>query len=84
MTQEDIFQQLTNIFRDLFEDDTIVLTNTTNQSDIAEWDSMSHVNLMVMVESHFDIKFRTAEIEDMKNVGDLVASIAQKMAARNR
>jgi len=84
MTQENILQQLTEIFHEIFDDDTIVLTSATTAADIAEWDSMNHVSLIVTVESRFRIKFQTAEVESLKNVGDLEAAIAKKLAALGR
>jgi len=78
MDQESVLKQLTGIFRELFDDDSIELTSETTAADIAEWDSMNHVSLIVAVESRFGIKFQTAEVEDLKNVGDFVALVLKK------
>ena len=81
MTDEAILEQLTEIFHNVFDDDSIVLTPETTADDVAEWDSMNHVSLIVAAESHFGVKFQTAEVEDLKNVGDFVKLIAKKKAA---
>jgi acyl carrier protein len=84
MTEESILKQLTEIFHQIFDDDSIVLTPQTTADDVAEWDSMNHVSLIVAVESRFGIKFQTAETEELKNIGDFVAVIQKKSAALGR
>ncbi len=84
MQQHDIYSQLTTIFHDLFDDDTIVLTPELTASDIPDWDSFNHINLIVAVESKFKIKFQTAELESMHTVGHLVDLIQSKLAAQGR
>ena len=84
MDQESVLQQLTGIFHELFDDDSIVLTPETTAADIPEWDSMNHISLIVAVESRFGIKFQTAEVEEMKNVGDFVALILKKAAGQQK
>lgn len=79
MTEEQILEQLTDIFHQVFDDDSIVLTKATTAADVAEWDSMNHISLIVLVQSHFKIKFQTAELEDLKNVGDFVTLIVRKL-----
>ena len=82
MTEAEIYSQLTTIFRNLFDDDAIVLTADTTAADIEDWDSFNHINLIVAVEQKFGIKFKTAELEEMHNVGHLVAMIEKKLAAK--
>jgi acyl carrier protein len=84
MTEDAILKELTEIFHQVFDDDSIVLTTSTTAADVAEWDSVNHVSLIVAVEIQFGIKFQTAEVEDLKNVGDFVALIAKKTAAQGR
>lgn len=79
MTTEQIYAQLTEIFKDLFDDESIVLTAETTAKDVPGWDSFNHINLMVAVEARFKIKFKTAEIESLHNVGHLVDVIASKI-----
>ena len=80
MTAGEIYEQLTEIFRDLFDDDTLVLRPETTAADVPGWDSFNHVNLIVAVEARFNIKFKTAEIEGLRNIGHLVEVIESKLA----
>lgn len=76
----DTLSVLNGIFRQVFDDDTIVLTTSTTANDIEEWDSLSHINLVVAVEIHFKIKFALGELQTLKNVGDMVAMVDKKNA----
>ena len=73
-----ILGALTTLFRDVFDDPDLVLTPETVAEDVEGWDSAAHVALVVEVERSFGIKFRTAEIEELRNVGDFASLIAQK------
>lgn len=84
MQQTEIYSGLTGIARDIFDDDSLTLTPTLSAADVPEWDSFNHINLIVAVEQKFDIKFQTAELESMQNVGELVSVIEQKLAADGR
>jgi acyl carrier protein len=84
MQQEDIYAQLTTIFHDLFDDDSIELNPGLTAADVPEWDSFNHINLVVAVESRFGIKFQTAELESMHTVGHLADIIQAKLAAQGR
>ena len=84
MQQEDIYVQLTSIFRDLFDDDAITLSPGLTAADIPEWDSFNHINLIVAVESRFGIKFQTAELESMQTVGHLADLIQSKLSQQGR
>ena len=78
MSPDEILLQLTDIFRTVLDDDTLVLQPETTAADIPAWDSMNHITIVVEAERHFGIKVRTAEIESLRNVGDFVALIAAK------
>lgn len=80
MTRDDIYAALTDVFRDVFDDDTIALRDTMTAGEIPEWDSQSHINLILAAESRFGVRFRTSEIDSLKNVGDFVSVIAAKLA----
>jgi acyl carrier protein len=82
MEQAEIYSQLTTIFRNLFDEDSIVLTPETTAADIEGWDSFNHINLIVAVEVKFGIKFKTAELDELHNVGHLVDMIQRKLAAK--
>ncbi|WP_072391077.1 acyl carrier protein [Hyphomicrobium sp. CS1GBMeth3] len=80
MTDAEILSGLTDIFRETFDDDSIQLTMHTTADDIDRWDSFNHINILVAAEEHFKIKFQTAEIEGLKNVGEFVHLIEKKTA----
>lgn len=82
MDTASIYSQLNEIFRDVFDDDSIVLTPDTTAADIRDWDSANHVNLIVAIEVRLKIKFKTIELESLHNVGHLVTIIQQKLAAK--
>jgi len=81
MQQEEIYKRLTAILQDVFDDDTLVATPELTAHDVKDWDSVSHITLIVAVEERFGIKFKTAEIEKMKDVGQMVEQIEKKLAA---
>lgn len=78
MNEQDIYAALTDIFRDVFDDDALTPTAEMSARDVAEWDSFNHVNLIVATEMRFGIKFKSAEIDGLRNVGDFVALIREK------
>jgi acyl carrier protein len=84
MQLPEIYAQLTTIFHDLFDDDTLVLTPELTAADVPEWDSFNHINLIVAVESRFKVKFQTAELEQLHTVGHLASLIEAKLAAQCR
>lgn len=81
MTEQKIYAALTGVFRDVFDDDRITIGPETTASDIDGWDSQAHVTLVVATEMKFGIRFRTAEFEKLRNVGDFVRLIESKCAA---
>jgi acyl carrier protein len=74
-----IFAKLTPIFHDVLDNDGIELSRSLTAGDVDEWDSLSHIRLIVAVERAFRIKFQSMEIADLKNVGDIVDLIRQKL-----
>jgi acyl carrier protein len=74
-------EKLQGIFRDLFDDDNIVLTDDTSAKDIAGWDSLTNVKLIVRIEKAFKIRFGTGEVVGINNVGELVALINKKLGS---
>jgi acyl carrier protein len=79
MANDHIYRQLDEIFRDVFDDDTIALTPETTASDIDGWDSVAHVDLIVSIETRMKIKFKTSELGNLHNVGQLVGIIEYKL-----
>ena len=78
MTREEVFERLNEVFREVFDDETIVVTDETTAEDIEDWDSLEHINLINAVEDEFDIKFEMGQIVSMKNVGEMVDVILGK------
>lgn len=78
MNDSDIYPALNELFRELFDDNSIVLTPETTADDIAEWDSFMHLNIIVAVEKRFGIKLTTREIEGLNKIGDMVKTIHLK------
>jgi acyl carrier protein len=77
-TDAEITTTLTGVFRDVFDDESITLTRAMTADDIDEWDSMSHIRLVLSVEKAFGVKFTSAEIGALKNVGDFIDLIGRK------
>ncbi len=82
LSQSDILADLTTIMKDLFENDSLLITPDTTAKDVPGWDSLSHVTLIVAAESKFKVKFRTSEIQSLLNVGHFTEVIEVKL--RNR
>ena len=78
MQEPEIYTRLTTLFRDNFDDDSIVLTPQTTAHDIEGWDSAAHISLIVAIEEEFHIKLKTAELESLKDVGEMARLIAKK------
>lgn len=80
MGEREIYEKLTEIFQDVFDDEDIELTSETSADDIEEWDSLANINIIVSVEDTFGIKFDIDEITGMKNVGEMVKVIETRIA----
>ena len=71
--------KVTEIFRDVFDDDTLVIEDSTNSSDIEDWDSLEHIALVVSMEKEFNLKFDLKEVNKLANVGEMVDLIISKL-----
>lgn len=78
MTKQEILSQVEEIFRDVLDNEEIVLTDMTTANDVEDWDSLTHIQLIVAIEKHFGIKFTSKEILSWANVGEMVDCIASK------
>ena len=78
MEKKEILDQIQDIFRDVLDNEDIVLADETTAEDIEEWDSLTHVQLVVAVEKHFKVKFTSKEILSWKNIGEMIESIISK------
>lgn len=79
MTREEIYAKLNEVFQDVFDDDTITVNDATTADDIEDWDSLEHINLIVAVENAFGVKFNMGQVNGMKNVGEMVDIIQEKV-----
>ena len=79
MTREEVFEKMNEVFRDVFDDEDITVTDATTADDIEDWDSLEHINLVNAVEQEFGIKFNMGQIVSMKNVGEMVTIIMSKL-----
>ncbi|MEA2998569.1 MAG: acyl carrier protein [Sphingomonadales bacterium] len=79
MGSEEILAQLTDIVREVLEDETLVLRPDMTAEDVPGWDSMAHINIIVASEIQFGIKFRAAETEELRDVGGFVELIEAKL-----
>lgn len=78
MEDSHLMEDVQEIFRDVLDNEEIVLTEKTVADDIDEWDSLSHIQLIVAIEKHFKIKFNSQEIMSWKNVGDMIECLKKK------
>lgn len=79
MTNEQIYEALNEVFQDIFDDESITVTEKTSANDIEDWDSLEHINLIVAVEKRFSMKFSMPEVTGMKDVGEMVEIIKERV-----
>lgn len=79
MNRKEIFEKLNVIFRDVFDNDSIVVTDATTADDIEGWDSLAHITLISSIEDEFGFKFEMKQVVSMKNVGELVDIIGEEV-----
>lgn len=78
MNRQDVHAKLTEVFRDVFDDEEIELTDSTTADDIDDWDSLEHITLISAVEKAFKMRFTMKEVSSMKNVGEMMDIIAER------
>lgn len=79
MSREEVFNRLNEVFRDVFDDETIVVIDTTTSEDVEDWDSLEHINLIAAVEQEFGMKFSMGQVVTMKNVGEMADIIISQV-----
>ena len=79
MEREVILEQLNEIFVDIIDEEDINLTYESTATEVDGWDSLTHIQLVVAIEKHFKIRFLSREIQNWKNVGELIESINSKL-----
>jgi acyl carrier protein len=77
---DEIYAKMTEIFRDVFDDEAIKVTPDLTASDVPEWDSLSHIRLVLAVQKAFQTKFSASQTANLKNVGEFVALIRARTA----
>lgn len=74
-----ILEKMLPVFRDIFDDENLVLTRATTAKDVEGWDSLSHISLVVALEKEFGLKFTLVELKPLKNVGEMEDLIQRKL-----
>ncbi|NLT09700.1 MAG: acyl carrier protein [Ruminococcus sp.] len=78
MNRSDAEKRLTAVFCDVFDDDSIKISDSTSAADIEDWDSLEHINLISAVENEFGMRFKMKEVSGMKNVGEMLDIICER------
>ena len=79
MNREEVYNKLSGVFKDVFDDESLVINDNTTSSDVEGWDSLEHINLIVSIEKEFGIKFNMSEVTSMHNVGEMVDIIISRI-----
>lgn len=79
MERTEIVERLTGIFRNVFTDNGLVITDEMTSNDVEKWDSLTHMLMITEVETAFGIKFKLKDLNKMKNVGNLIEIIQTKL-----
>lgn len=82
MDKSETLMKVKQIISDVLDLPDVQLTRETTAEEVEGWDSLNHINIILAVEQHFGIKVRTAEIEELRNVGELVDVVDSKMAGK--
>jgi len=84
VANDEILSSVRDILADVLDLPDLEVTKETTAEDVEGWDSFNHINIVVAVESRFGIKFHTAEVEELRNVGELVELIEKKLSTRKQ
>jgi acyl carrier protein len=79
---DNLLEALQPIFRDVLDNPNLVITRESSASTVDDWDSLAHVNLVTVIEGQYKVKFALGELQDLKNVGDLIDLLQAKLAAK--
>lgn len=75
----DILNKIQEIMYDVFDNENLIITGESSSENIDDWDSLSHINIMVQVQKCFDVRFNVEEIANTKNVGKIVELVQSKL-----
>ena len=78
MNKKNIKEKLQSVFIDVFDDEDLTISNSTNSDDIEEWDSLNHISLVLSIEKCFNIRFMTGEVQSLKDVGEMIELLKEK------
>lgn len=78
LSKDEIIERLDDVFRDVFDDDTLEVDEDTTADDIEDWDSIEHITLIGAVEDEFKMRFKMSEVSGMKDVGEMIGIIEQR------
>ena len=78
MNKNNIKEKLQSVFIDVFDDEDLTISNSTNSDDIEEWDSLNHIALVLSIEKCFNIRFMTGEVQSLKDVGEMIQLLEEK------
>jgi acyl carrier protein len=78
----DLLPEIQEIFRNVFDDPNLIITRESNASTVEDWDSLAHVNLVTAIEKKYKIRFALGELQELKNVGDIIDLIEKKVATK--
>jgi acyl carrier protein len=81
---DNLLEELQPIFRDVLDNPNLVITRESNASTVEDWDSLAHVNLVTVIEGRYKVRFALGELQDLKNVGDLIDLLQEKLAAKSK
>ena len=79
MTRDEVFNGVQDIFRDIFDEDDLIVRDSTNSDEIEDWDSLNHINLVSAIEQEFKIKFALGELMTLKDVGAMIDLMLEKL-----
>lgn len=82
MDSNTLLSQLQEIFRDVLDQPGLLLTRESNAQNVEDWDSLAHINLVTAIEKTYRVKFALGELQDLKNVGDMIDLILAKLVAK--
>ena len=82
MNRKEVFDKVQEIFRDVFDDEDLTISDATNSDEIEDWDSLEHISLIISMEKAFSMKFDIKEVNKLENVGEMIDLILRKMDER--